>query len=189
MTPAKPISVLFCAALIALCANTAHAQATGLVTTTKISASPYGSTVTSEKPEFPQWARDLRRGEILAFGAFPFMIFFATTAMDLYRASNNNWDSRYLPWPAKAAGAVEMNDREHLLTIGFAAAGSVALALADHLIIRIRRIKAERQLRAIPEGELIILRKPWPPEDTTETEAAVDEPGAEDPPEAAPGTP
>jgi hypothetical protein len=159
MTPSKPLPVLL---LILLCTQGIFAQ-TG---TTTISS----SISNTGKSEFPQWAKDLRRGEIIAFGAFPFMMFAATFSIDTYRASNHDWDSRYLPWPLKGAGAVGMTDDEHMLTLGTAIAGSLVIALADHLIVRYKRAKAERQRLALPDGELIILQKPWPPEEA-ETEA------------------
>jgi hypothetical protein len=40
--------------------------------------------------DMPQWAKDLRRGEIVAFGSIPFTMFIATFAMDMYRWNNAN---------------------------------------------------------------------------------------------------
>ncbi|MFP3041649.1 hypothetical protein LQZ19_07470 [Treponema primitia] len=124
---------------------------------------------TTEAPEFPLWARDLRRAEIIAFGSFPFMMFLSNFTVDTYRASNHEWDNRYMPWPLKGAGAVEMSTDEHVLTLGVAIAGSLVLALADHLIFRYKRANAERRDRLLPEGEPIILRKPWPIDDKAQS--------------------
>jgi hypothetical protein len=118
---------------------------------------------------FPQWAKDLRRAEIVAFGSFPFTIFFATFAMDTIRFSNNNWDTRYAPWPIRSSGGVEMNTNQRLITIGAAAAGSILISLADHLIVRYKRNKAEREKLNLPDGSPIIIRRPWP-ETGSETE-------------------
>lgn len=38
-----------------------------------------------EPEEFPQWARDLRRGEIIALGVFPIAYLATTIAYDLFR--------------------------------------------------------------------------------------------------------
>jgi hypothetical protein len=168
MIPAKPFIALLLL-LIFLC-GPVHGQSPAAGTT------PPGSAGT-KKNEFPQWVLDLRRAEIIAFGTFPFMMFFATFSMDTIRASNHNWDSRYLPWPLKSAGAVQMTTDEHLITLGAAIAGSVVLALTDHLIVRMRRARLERQRLELPEGDLIILRRPWPAE-----EAASPEPPEEEPP-------
>jgi hypothetical protein len=113
--------------------------------------------------EFPLWARDLRRAEIVAFGSFPFTMFFAGIGMDLYRSATHNWDRQYAPWPLKSAGSFEMTDRQHFITLGAAAAGSILISLADYLIVRHKRNKAEAQ-RALhtPPGDPIIIRRPWP---------------------------
>ncbi|MDR0708622.1 MAG: hypothetical protein LBF77_00980, partial [Spirochaetaceae bacterium] len=59
----------FCCILFVFSVLAVHAQ-TGQenvkVTTTPITPSP------KEKPEFPQWALDLRRFDIIMFGSFPF---------------------------------------------------------------------------------------------------------------------
>jgi hypothetical protein len=118
---------------------------------------------------FPQWAKDLRRAEIVAFGSFPFTIFLASFTMDTIRFANNSWDTRYAPWPIRSAGGIEMNTNQRLITIGAAAAGSVLISLADHLIVRYKRNKAERERLNIPDGSPIIIRRPWP-ETGSETE-------------------
>ena len=38
-----------------------------------------------EEEEFPQWALDLRRAEIVAFGVYPIAYLFTTLAYDLFR--------------------------------------------------------------------------------------------------------
>jgi hypothetical protein len=110
--------------------------------------------------EFPQWAKDLRRGEIVAFGSFPFAFFFATLSMDFYRSATHGWDRRYAPWPLKPAGSIDMTQDEHLLTIGLAAGGAILIALADYAIVRYKRNKAEKLSRELPAGTPIIIRTP-----------------------------
>jgi hypothetical protein len=164
--------------LILLCASTAYSQSL-----------PGGGAMPAvaaetKKNVFPQWTRDLRRAEIVAFGVFPFMMFFATFSVDTYRAANHDWDNRYLPWPAKGPGAIEMDTEEHKLTLKIAIAGSLVFALADHLILQHKRARAEKQRLNLPEGDLIILRKPWPPGGSASEEAPSEGEAAED---AAPG--
>ena len=55
---------------------------------------------------FPQWSKDLRRGEIVALGSFPFTLFFSSFVMDTFRLSTNGFDMRYAPWPINTGGAV-----------------------------------------------------------------------------------
>jgi hypothetical protein len=156
----KPFAL---ALLIALSASAAH---------------PQSSSAVAEEPQklvFPQWVRDIRRAEIVAFGSFPFMMFFSIFGVDTYRAATHDWDSRYLPWPAKGPGAIGMDTDEHMLTLGIAITGSLVVALTDHIIVRFKRARAEKQRLDLPEGELIILRKPWPPEEASAGDAAPDE--------------
>jgi hypothetical protein len=107
------------------------------------------NTITAEQsiPEGPpQWAKDLRRGEIIAFGSLPFTIFFTKTFMDLYRTANHNWDSRYAPGLFKGAGAIPMTNTELKMMFGIAISTSVVIAVIDHLIVKHKRNKA----RAVP---------------------------------------
>ena len=116
----------------------------------------------------PQWAKDLRRGEIVALGSFPFAFFFSNFFIDVYRASMNGWDMRYAPWPLKSAGFVSMTQEEHLLTLGFAVGGSILIAVADHVIVRYRRHKQAQEIRNLPTGTPIIIKRSTNPEESLE---------------------
>ncbi|MDR2482082.1 MAG: hypothetical protein LBD08_00440 [Treponema sp.] len=118
--------------------------------------------VSKKKDGAPQWLLDLWRADIVFFGSFPLTYFWSATFVDTYRASQHNWDARYLPWPAKSAGAVSMTEDEHIITIAAAAGGSLLAALIDHLIIRIRRARADKAASRFGSSEPIIIRKPWP---------------------------
>jgi hypothetical protein len=124
---------------------------------------------------FPQWAKDLRRTEIIAFGIFPFTMFTATMVMDTWRASQHNWDTRYAPWPFKSAGAVEMTNGEHEIVIAAAGIGALTLALTDFVIIQIKRHKVRQRALQIPEGTPIIIKRPLPGAEGEEGPA--DDPG------------
>jgi hypothetical protein len=115
--------------------------------------------------EFPLWARDLRRAEIVTFGSFPFTFYLATFAMDSYRYFRNDMNSLYAPWPMKPAGAIEMNTDEYVITIAAAFGGAVLVAVADHIIVRLKRNKAREDAARLAPGEPIIIRRPWPPEE------------------------
>jgi hypothetical protein len=93
----------------------------------------------------PQWLKDLRRAEIISFGTIPFTIFFSSFFMDLYRSGSHGWDSRYLPWPLKSAGAVSMTANEQRAMFAIAISSSLVLALTDHLIVRHKRARESRQ--------------------------------------------
>jgi hypothetical protein len=89
----------------------------------------------------PQWVKDLRRGEIVAFGSFPFTVFFTRTFMDLYRTASHSWDRRYAPWPFKAAGAVAMTNGELAMMFTIAVSASLVISVADYLIVRHKRYR------------------------------------------------
>jgi hypothetical protein len=134
------------------------------------------STPEPEPLNLPQWVKDLRRAEIVAFGSFPFTMFFAMEIMDTYRYFSHNKDARYAPWPAKGAGAVNMNTDEAVITIMSAIGGSLLISLADYLIVRHKRIKAEKAQRDLPRGDPIIIREPYPQDETAEEAAPAETP-------------
>jgi hypothetical protein len=109
---------------------------------------------------FPLWAKDLRRGEIVAFGSFPFMYFFANFGFDTYRWANNGNDMRYAPWPFNSAGTVGKTADEKIITLGIAAGGSILIALVDYGIMRYKRYRLEREQSSLPEGSPVIIRRP-----------------------------
>ena len=134
------------------------------------------STTKEIKPkEFPQWAKDLRRAEIVAFGAFPFAWFVTILVTDLARSAAHGWQNVYWPWPAKPAGAVEMSSGEYGVTLSIAAGLSIVIAITDHLIIRNKRYYASRRQAEKPQSEPIIERTPMFPEEAAEETPAADE--------------
>ncbi|GHU54586.1 hypothetical protein FACS189442_1030 [Spirochaetia bacterium] len=133
-----------------------------------------GGTVNSaapaEKEEFPLWAKDLRRAEIIAFGTFPFTMFLSTFITDGVRYIEHESDPRYAPWPFKTAGAINMSKEEHERTMLIAASASVALALTDFIIVKIKRYKLAKKAGNVPAGDPIIIKQspieePAPPEE------------------------
>jgi len=108
---------------------------------------------------FPQWSRDLRRGSIIAFGAFPFAYLISNWSFDFYRFANNSWDRRFAPFPFAAAGAVEKTQGEMFMTIGLSAGVAIVIALVDHGIVRSRRNRLAMEERARQEETEIIIRR------------------------------
>ncbi|MDR0599822.1 MAG: hypothetical protein LBG84_07075 [Treponema sp.] len=94
------------------------------------------------KKSVPLWLKDLHRGEIVAFGSFPFAVFFTGLFMDLYRCAAHDWDRRYAPWPAKSSGAVPLTTTELKVLFGVAASVSLTVALADYIVVRVKRSRA-----------------------------------------------
>ena len=120
---------------------------------------------------FPQWARDLRRGEIVAFGAFPLAYIFANFGYDSYRFANNNWDSRFAPWPFNSAESFGKSQDERFITLGLAAGLSVFIAVVDYAIVRARRSRLARESRSLQEERPVIIRRSmFEEEDASELE-------------------
>jgi hypothetical protein len=92
--------------------------------------------------------------------------------MDSYRYVTHDNDIRYAPWPAKGAGAVNMNTDEAAITILSALGGSLLISLADYLVVRYKRHKAEQAQLNLPKGDPIIIRRPYPQDETDEEESA-----------------
>jgi len=126
---------------------------------------------------FPQWAKDFRRWDIIAFGTFPFSMFFVNFFNDLYRWNKaNSMDfsaegRRYAPWPFKSAGAIELTSKEFRNTIFFAIGLSAALAFTDLFIVKMKRKKAA-MIKPPPAGSYTIKKKPYE-DDASEEELNV----------------
>ncbi|MDR0495627.1 MAG: hypothetical protein LBG95_08395 [Treponema sp.] len=131
-----------------------------------------------ESENIPQWVKDLRRWEIVAFGSIPFTMLTATFAMDMYRWNDANGmdfseeGRRYAPWPLKSAGAVLMQDKEQETVFIIAGSLSLAIALADQLIVQIKRHNARKRAESLPVGSTIITRKPMSEETDGEQDGA-----------------
>jgi len=112
--------------------------------------------------DFPQWAKDLRRYDVIAFGIFPFCIFFVNVSTDLIRWNQMNgmdWGGReYAPWPIKTAPAYERTTDEHFQNIMMAAGLSLSIALVDLLIVKLRDLRERRRLESLPAGSFTIER-------------------------------
>jgi len=125
------------------------------------------SSQTFDTTGFPQWAKDMRRWDIIAFGVFPFSMFFTTFFYDMYRWNNANGMSmseegrQYAPWPMKSAGAVEKTKEEFERTLLIAAGLSMTVAFVDLIIVLIKRSKERRRRESIPTGSINIETTPY----------------------------
>jgi hypothetical protein len=114
----------------------------------------------------PQWVRDLRRWEIVAFGTIPFAMFTATFGMDMYRWNKANGmdfsdaGRRYAPWPMKSSGAIAMEPGEIEKTLIIAAGLCITVAFADLIITQIKRANARKRAEAQPHNAPIINQRP-----------------------------
>ncbi len=113
---------------------------------------------------YPLWARDLRRGEIIAFGSLPFTVFFTLFAVDSYRYAEKGWDQRYAPWPLKPAGAIEMEENLRLASFAAGIGGAVIVSLVDYFIVKAKRDRANKELESRDRNEPTIIYEPSPKE-------------------------
>jgi hypothetical protein len=122
---------------------------------------------------FPQWALDLRRWEIVAFGTFPFSMLLVSLATDLLRDNTN-----------------ELSNVEIGRTIVLAAGISITLAFVDFFIVSSRKNNNHQNIESLPVGSTVTIERRSPEEenqveddqlenDQEEPPSADDEPGDE----------
>jgi hypothetical protein len=115
----------------------AETTASGTTDTTPV---PY------EKDEFPQWADNLRRTEIISFGSLPFVTLGTTLFYSLYRYYYHGFSSSYIPNPfAKSSDSANLDTGEQMMIIRNAAIISVGLGLTDLAINLIRQKNREKK--------------------------------------------
>jgi len=89
----------------------------------------------------------LRRFEIVAFGAFPIMLFYSNLGFDISRYARSGYDPFYAPWPLKSEYSYKPTTPEILASIGTAALLSVGVGALDAVIRASRTRKAAAKAR------------------------------------------
>ncbi len=94
--------------------------------------------------EFPQWAWDLRRGEIVAIGTFPIALILSSVVYEVGRFTltsiqNQRIDAETAPFFFSPGGGEPFNQQERIGLIIGSAAISLGVALADYLLGRRER--------------------------------------------------
>ncbi len=157
--------VLFSVALFSSFAQVSGSSAAGTKpagTASNVAGASAKSPVAYSKDEFPSWALDLRRAEIVAFGALPFTVFFTQIGIDTQRFASNGWDQRYAPWPLKPAGAYPLPEEDRLAVFATGIGLAIGVALADFIILTIRRQSARRGTRERSNPGISVKREAWP---------------------------
>lgn len=91
-----------------------------------------------EDDEFPQWMKDLRRGEIIAIGSFPLTFFATQLIYGFVRYAKNDFDDAYNPgFLIGSSSAEPYTDKEKGEIILISISASLAFALADFIIGKI----------------------------------------------------
>jgi hypothetical protein len=104
--------------------------------------------------EWPEFAKDIRRFDVVAFGLFPFAYLVTSIGYDLMRSAQHGWDAAYYPWPVKGSASWESEDYRNVI-IGSAVL-SLSVAAIDLVIILIKRHAAARkeEARSRPETDI-----------------------------------
>ncbi len=100
-----------------------------------------------EKGEFPDWAQDLWRAEVIFVGSLPFSIFFTLETYDFIKYAGNGFQSTPTtpaPWPFTSATDIKYSTDEQLWLIFSAATVSLLVSGADFLIRRFFDTNAKR---------------------------------------------
>ena len=121
---------------------------------TKVSKTPdpYGA------EEFKQWQKDLRRFEIITFGALPFVSLLSFWAYDIGRSIAHKGDPAYNPWPLKDAKiAVKLTEKEQLGVFLTAVGISLGVAIIDITYRSIKRANAKKLEEKNEEPAIFLL--------------------------------
>lgn len=94
--------------------------------------------------EFPSWAHDVRRAEIITIGSLPFATLGTTLCYSLARYAHNGFEFSYVPNPFAKSGAGSFNQTEQITIFATAGGISIGIGLADLIIRIIRRRKSAR---------------------------------------------
>lgn len=115
--------------------------------------------------EFNTWQKDLRRFEIISFGALPFVSLLSFWAYDMIRYATHNRDPAYKPWPVKNPAIAQPLTETEQLGVFFTSVGiSIGVALIDFSYRAIKRsiqkkkidslnLNAEDAIQIIPVDE------------------------------------
>ncbi len=87
--------------------------------------------------EFPAWANDVRRAEIVFFGSLPFSLFFTFEAYDIGKFVAAGFDTLLAPWPLRSGSeiAAGYSAAEKGWLIASALTVSLTAAVVDFLIV------------------------------------------------------
>jgi hypothetical protein len=114
----------------------------------KVTPVPYTS------DEFPDWARQIRRTEIITIGSLPFTTLGISTIYGLFRYVKNNFNPEYIPNPlAKSSSAANLDEEEQKNIVISAVTVSVVVGLIDLVITLIKnaREKKSNERAVVPD--------------------------------------
>ncbi|MBO4732459.1 MAG: hypothetical protein J5597_06625 [Spirochaetaceae bacterium] len=114
--------------------------------------------------EFPEWAHQLRRSEIITVGSYPFTMMSVGFGYSLYRYFANDMSSSYSPNPFVNANSKNYTADEQKKMIKYAAGMSLGIGLLDFIINQSIRSEEKKQAKQKeedwdPDIEIIPVKK------------------------------
>lgn len=106
--------------------------------------------------EFPTWAHDIRRAEIITIGSLPFTTLASTLCYSLGRYAGYGFDFDYVPNPFAKSGVGALNQSEQIGVFATAGGLSIAIGITDLIIHIVRRRKIKRLLEEKKDVPVII---------------------------------
>jgi hypothetical protein len=95
---------------------------------------------------FPQWAKDIRRWEIVAFGVFPLALGVSGIGYNMYLDRNPNLN----PSP----------NENFQTTLLIAVGVSAFVAFVDLIIVKTKQYRERRRIESLPSGSVLIETRP-----------------------------
>jgi hypothetical protein len=125
----RRISCLLLAALLLFFSIVPQIMAENDIKDEVIDYEPY------RRDEFPDWAHNLRRFEIILIGSLPFTFFFSNIGFDTYAYASRGYDERYLPlFFGVSPEKEEFRDDTKFSRFAFSISFSAGIALLDYFL-------------------------------------------------------
>lgn len=97
------------------------------------------------KEEFPNWAHQIRRTEIITLGSLPFTTLGVSTVYGLFRYITNSFNPEYIPNPlAKSSSAANLDEDEQKNIVIAAVSVSLIVGIVDLVITLLKNAKEKR---------------------------------------------
>ena len=116
-------------------------------------------TVTIEpytKEQIPNWAKDLRRTEIITLGSLPFVTIGVTMGYSFYRVFSNDMNFSYFINPLSSSASASLTEKEQKGLIFSSLGISALIGITDLTINFIQRKISEKKEVELEKGSVII---------------------------------
>ena len=111
-----------------------------------------------KKNEFPDWARYVRRTEIITLGMLPFVTLGTTLGYSIFRYFDNDMNASYFPNPlAKTSQDANLTQEEQLTVLAISAGISLFLGLLDLTINLVKDNARKKNSSPVMSGSINII--------------------------------